>query len=223
VIRVKVDSGQLEKILGNSVKYSNGFLQGIDLSRLEFNRILGGYTAEALGKYIDSKARMNPETLHHVYEWNQTGNNNARLFRFNVRATKTLINFDGNFLPSKSIPENSNDVFADKATVMENKISVVVEPKNSNVLVFENNGETVFTTKSVFIANPGGDAVAGSFGRVVDEFFDVYFTASIFNQLIKDLKRPDEFSKYFSQGARQGKSIGVLAGRKYLLSKGIEI
>jgi hypothetical protein len=223
VIRTRIDNKQLEKILGNSVKYSNGFLQGIDLSRIEFNRILGGYTAEALGEYIDSKARINPETLHHVYEWNQTGNSNARLFRFNVKATKTLITFDGNFLASTSTPEGSNSVFSDKATVMENKISITVEPKNSNVLVFENDEETIFTTQSVFIANPGGDAVAGSFGRVVDEFFGVYFTASIFNKLIKDLKRPDEFSKYFSQGTKQGKSIGVLAGRKYLLSKGIEI
>lgn len=222
MINTRIRNKELDKILNNAVDYSSGFLQGVGISRLEFNRILGGYTAEALGQYIDSKARMNPESLHHVYEWGQTGNSGARLFRFNVKATNTLINFDGKFLQSRSTPPNSDSVFSDKARVMENKISVTVSPRVSPVLVFEDEEETVFTTQSVFIENPGGDAVAGSFGRVVDEFFDVYFTASIFSQLLKSLQAPKEFSRYFSQGTKQGKGIGVTAGRKYLLSKGIE-
>lgn len=71
---VKFDSKEFNKILINSEKYSEGFLEGIQLQRIEFNRFLGGYVAEALNKYIDAKARSNPNSLHHVYEWDMVGN-----------------------------------------------------------------------------------------------------------------------------------------------------
>lgn len=208
----------LAKTLNDTVNYSRGFLDGIEMNRLQFNRILGGYTAEALGEYIDSKARMNPKSLHHVYEWNQTGNKGSRLFRINVKALVNSITFEGNFLQSSS-ETDSGHVFSNKAEVMENKISVIVTPKISPVLVFEDDGETIFTPNSVYIANPGGDEVAGSFGRVVDEFFESYFTASILSGILADLQTPDEFSRYFTQGA--GRSAGVRAGRKYFNVKGV--
>ena len=33
------------------------------------------------GEYIDAQARMKPKSLHHVYEWKQTGQDSARLFK----------------------------------------------------------------------------------------------------------------------------------------------
>jgi len=224
VINVRIDSLMLQKTLRNTIAYSNGFLEGVEIERINFNRILGGITAEALGEYIDQKARMNPGTLHHVYEWERVGDKSARLFKFSVNAGKTFISFDGGFLSSKSTPPGSNSIFYDKANVMENKISVIVSPKNSSVLRFEDEGEVIFTTKSIYIANPGGDAVAGSFGSVVDEFFQQYFTASIFEKILKDLSTPSEFAIFFPQGARSnGRSIGVAAGRRYFRVKGAEI
>jgi len=224
VINVRIDSLMLQKTLRNTIAYSNGFLEGVEIERINFNRILGGITAEALGEYIDQKARMNPGTLHHVYEWERVGDKSARLFKFSVNAGKTFISFDGGFLSSKSTPPGSNSIFYDKANVMENKISVIVSPKNSSVLRFEDEGEVIFTTKSIYIANPGGDAVAGSFGSVVDEFFQQYFTASIFEKILKDLSTPSEFAIFFPQGARSnGRSIGVAAGRRYFRVKGAEM
>lgn len=224
MINVRIDSLMLQKTLRNTIAYSNGFLEGVEIERINFNRILGGITAEALGEYIDQKARMNPGTLHHVYEWERVGDKSARLFKFSVNAGKTFISFDGGFLSSKSTPPGSNSIFYDKANVMENKISVIVSPKNSSVLRFEDEGEVIFTTKSIYIANPGGDAVAGSFGSVVDEFFQQYFTASIFEKILKDLSTPSEFAIFFPQGARSnGRSIGVAAGRRYFRVKGAEI
>jgi len=215
MIRTKIESKELQKIMNNTVRYTEGFLSGIELNRTEFNKILGGFTAESLGMYIDSKARMNPESLHHVYEWKQVGKKGARLFNINVDASKYSIKFSGNFKPSSKPASDSGQIFYNKAEVMENSIGVTVAPKNSSVLVFQDNGETVFTTNSIYIAHPGGDAVAESFGKTVEEFFNTYFVLSILDPLMKKLKNPAEFSKMYPQGARSGRSAGVLAGRKY--------
>lgn len=223
MIKTKIDSKELSRILNNTVLYSEGFINGIELSRIEFNRVLGGFTAESLGLYIDSKARMNPQSLHHVYEWNKTGNKGSRLFNINVDATKYSIVFKGNFILSKTPSSNSGQVFSNKAEVMENGISITVSPQKSKVLVFEDDGETVFTTNSVYIAHPGGDQVAGSFGKVVEEFFDSYFTYSILQPLMKKLSNPKEFSQFYAQGARSGSVIGVKAGRKYFSTIGDNI
>ena len=220
MIDIKFDTREFNKILNNAVQYSKGFLEGVELNRLSFNRILGGYTVEALGEYIDSKARMNPESLHHVYEWNAVGNRSGRLFKINVSATKNQITFSGSFVPSKSTSGESIEPFVDKANVMENAISITVEPKNSDYLVFESNGETVFTTKAITIDSPGGPDVAGSFATVIDEFFNYYFTNSVLNSLMKKLSKPTEFAKFFPSIKSGGKSPGVLAGKKYYRMEG---
>jgi hypothetical protein len=90
---------------------------------------------------------------------------------------------------------------------MENKIAIEIEPRSANVLAFDIDGDTVFTVKSVYIANPGGDAVAGSFGRVVDEFFDVYFNYYFFEAIWYisiTIKYPKEFGRYFPSGSKGG-------------------
>lgn len=222
MIRTRFDIAELNKTLNNVSQYSFGFLNGIEMEQINFNRILGGYTAESLGYYIDSKARSNPSSLHHVYEWNRVGDMGARLFDFNVNATKYNISFLGKFKQSKSISETSKEPFPNKAEVMENKIAITVRPRSSDVLVFEDEGETVFTTSSIYIANPGGDAVAGSFGSVVEEFFYAYFTNSVLGPIMKDLENLRDFSDNFYQGSKTGKSAGVVAGRKYMRIKAVE-
>lgn len=219
----KFNTVELDSILKNSVEYSYGFLDGIQLEKLEFNRFLGGYVVEALGKFIDVRARVNPEQLHHVYEWEMVGSEKGRLFKFNVNATKTNIKIDGSFLASKTPSPTSNQVFSDKASIMENGISITIEPKKSNVLVFENDGETVFTTNSIFIEHPGGDAVAGSFGETVNTFFNDYFTNALLEPLIKNLQSAKEFTNNFKAGSKGGRSVGVRAGRQYLKVSGVVI
>lgn len=215
MLRVKIDAINFNKTMNSVVQYGYGFLDGVDMNRIVFNRFLGGFAAEALGNYIDSNARMNPESLHHVYEWNRVGDERARLFDFNVNATKYSITFTGKFLLSKSVSENSTEPFVNKAEIMENRIAITVSPKNSTVLAFENNGEMVFTPNSVYIAHPGGDAVAHSFGRVVDSFFYEYFTTSFLYPILQDLKTADEFVRNFGSAKTGGRIAGVAAGRKY--------
>jgi hypothetical protein len=218
MLKLKVDSKQINKVLNNTVSYSYGFLEGTEINQILFNQKLGLFIESALKKYIDSKARLNPEQLHHVYEWGMTGSPSGRLFDFSVKASKRIITINGKFLKSSSIPPGGNEPFVDKANVMENKISVTVSPKNSKVLVFEDDGETIFTTNSVYIANPGGDAVAEGFGKVCEEFFNVYLTSGLFTSsgIFKKLSNPKEFENWFPEGAKTGKSSGIKAGKKYM-------
>ena len=220
MLRVRMESRELNKILNNTVSYSYGFLNGVDMNQITFNQRLGEFTESALGKYIDAKARMDPSALHHVYEWDQVGNEGARLFKLTSRASKRVIHIEGNFLRSGSVSGSSSEPFYDKAEVMENGISVTISPKNSGVLVFEDEGETVFTTNDIYVAHPGGDAVAGSFGRTVDEFFDVYFTNHLLKPFIAALAKPNAYARNFPAGTRGGAPVGNKASLEYLNSAG---
>lgn len=217
MLSVKLNAKDFSKTMKNVVAYSMGFLEGIESDRLAFNRMLGEYTKQALGKYIDAKARGNPDALHHVYEVGGVGSEDSRLFNFNVAATKANITLSGYFFPSSGVPNNGGYPFTDKAQVMEDGISITITPKRSKVLVFEYKGETVFTPNAITIDHPGGDQVAGSFGRVVDEFFLNYFTNAMLAPMIADLQKADEFTRYFPSGASGGgRAVGLRAGRSYL-------
>ena len=226
MIKSQVNIDDFSKILKNSVSYSQGFFQGSELNQISFNQSLGQYTLDILNKYIDSKAKMSYDQLHHVYEWGMTGSSSGRLFDIKVSATKSNIIFYGTFLPSRTVSETGTEPFVDKASIMENGISIIVSPVFSDVLAFEVDGETVFTAESIVIENPGGDEVAGSFGRVVSEFFDSYFTNVVLKQsgILRRLQSPREFSDFFPSGARGGgRNTGITAGRKYMTIKGDEL
>lgn len=223
LLRVRFDTKEINSILGNAVSYSYGFLEGTEIQQIDLNRRLGEFTKEALYKYIDSQARMSPESLHHIYEWNQVGSPNSRLYSFNVIASKRVIKFEGKFLKSTSVNDSSSEPFVNKAEVMENGISVVVTPNQSDVLAFEVDGDTVFTTNSIYIAHPGGDEVAGSFGRVVEDFFNGFFTSAILSPFIKSLSYAKPYSDNFVSGTKGGKPVGIKAGIKYINTAGASV
>jgi hypothetical protein len=225
MINLKYNTTELTEKIRNITQYTYGFEKGIQENRRNFNLQLGKYSLDILNKYIDSKARMSPDTLHHVYEWGQVGSPEARLFQIETSATQASIIFYGKFLPSKSVSDTSDQPFINKAEIMENGISIEISPRSSNVLAFESEGETVFTTDSIYIANPGGDEVAGAFGNVVEEFFESYYTNIVLSQsgMLKKLSNPIEYSAGFSAGASGGGfSAGRAAGKKYLTVRGVE-
>lgn len=223
VLPVKINSKDVSKVLKNTVNFSYGFLDGVEIQKIIFNEKLGEYTVNILNKYIDSQAKINPESLHHIYEWNNVGNKNYRLFKITSSASKNNILFTGSFLPSKT-SINGNQPFVNKAEIMENAIAITVEPKNSNVLVFEDEGDTIFTANSVYIAHPGGDAVAGSFAAIIESFFSNYFKNAFLQPLINDLMTVKEFSELFPQGAKGGgRDVGIAAGKKYLDIKSLGV
>lgn len=223
MIAARMDMRELVRKVTNAAEYGVGFLDGVQMNRIEFNRFLGGVTVEALGKYIDARARGDHASLHHVYEPGQTGSEGGRLYSFTVKPSVNIINIGGSFKRSTGIPLSGGEPFYDKARIMENGISVTIAPRNSDFLAFEDDGEMVFTTESITIEHPGGDAVAGSFGRAVDDFFEFYFTNSILAPIMKDLSSADEFASNFAAGVRGGRPVGVKAGRQYLSVSGMGI
>jgi hypothetical protein len=223
MINLKIDTTGFNEKMNNAVQYTQGFAQGIQENRKSFNLQLGKYSLELLNKYIDTKARMSPDQLHHVYEWGQVGNPSSRLFEIETSATQANIVFYGRFLQSKSISDDASEPFINKAEIMENSIVIEVAPKSGGPLVFESEGETVFTSESIYIANPGGDAVSGSFGRVVQDFFENYYTNVVLIQsgIFSKLSTPIEYAKSFNAGVSGGGfGVGRNAGKRYLTVRG---
>lgn len=130
------------------------------------------------GEYVDAKARIEPSSLHHVYEWKRVGDPQARLFKLVIRDPVGLsfkIGYD--FKISKTaVPSNfdgSRHVFRLKASVMEEGRPLVIAPKKAERLVFEIRGSTVFMPKgkSVTIRSAGGGKTTSRFQIAHAQFF----------------------------------------------------
>jgi len=164
------------------------------------------------GNYIDALARSRPKSLHHVYEWKKTGNKAARLFKLNKLSAEGLsFRIDYDLLPSTSMVPSANGkrrhVFANKASIMEAGKPLVIRPKNSERLVFEADGETVFMPKGmpVTVKRPGGSGARNQFtlahsrffsGRLVNESIKRSGFQKIFNSsMTKALRVPSNIKK----------------------------
>lgn len=224
-MRVSVNTKTLEKQLLNITKYSLGFIDGVNKGKSKFLDNLGATIINVLKDYVDVSARSNPKALHHIYEWYQVGSPNARLYDFEYTVSNVGLSFKSNFKQSKSLSENASVPFYNKARIMEEGVPVTISPKKSNVLAFNVDGETVFTSKEVTVNNPGGNEVSGSFEKTVDEFFSVYFKQSFLRAsgLYSYIKKPILYKKNFAAGARAGKSLGVSTGFKWIANAQIGV
>jgi hypothetical protein len=221
VIGLKINSKQFMKEMDNMVNYTYGFLDGVKQGYPSFINQLGATIIEALKEYIDANARVNPQLLHHVYEWDQTGSPNSRLFELSYQQVGPGLSFNSTFSQSRSVRSGSSVPFYDKANIMEAGIPVTIIPKN-RVLAFEDNGETVFTSKPVRVENPGGN-VQGEYERVFNSFFNRYFTQAFLasSGILTYLQNPMDFDKNFSAGKRGGRSLGVQVGRSWISKAGL--
>jgi hypothetical protein len=220
MIRVRMDDSVFLKKMNNIAKYSEGFLNGIHNGKNVFLSGLGSQVIEILKQYIDANARVNPQALHHVYEWSRTGSPAARLFDITYTVSNLGLSLNSTFRQSDSIKEGSNRPFYDKARIMENGIPVVIRPRTANVLAFEENGEMVFTKNPVYVENPGGGLVQGSFERTFDSFFRGYFSQSFLKSsgILNYLNKPTAYKKNFAAGAKSGKSIGLSTGYRWIIN-----
>ena len=115
------------KQMTNITEYSNGFVEGIEKGKSNLLNRIGELAVESVKEYIDSSARVNPQALHHVYEWYQTGSPDARLFDIEYLKYGTdKIVITANFKQSSSIAKGSSTPFIDKARVMENGQRLVI-------------------------------------------------------------------------------------------------
>lgn len=223
MIRVAINSKQFKKDMNNIMDYSYGFLEGVHRGKEMFFRNLGISIKKILESYIDASARMDPQGLHHVYEWYKTGSPNARLFDIKFTVNRLGLSFYSNFTQSKTIKDGSRVPFYDKATIMEEGIAVKIEPRSSDVLVFEADGETVFTKNPVNVYNPGGDRVQGSFQKVIDLFFSSYFSQAFIRSsgIEKYLNNPIVYKKNLSSGKKVGRSRGISTGYTWIANAGV--
>lgn len=215
----KFDSKQFMKDMNNIVEYSIGFLDGIHGGKKIFFENLGRETIITLKEFIDLNAQVDPAMLHHVYEWYQTGSPEGRLYDVECTVSNLGLSFKSTFKQSSTIKDGSRTPFYDKARIIEEGIPVVIRPKFSNVLAFEdNNGETIFTRNPVVVEHPGGTKAQGGFENVMSMFFNQYFKQSFLRTTGLDtyLKNPKVFKTNMAAGKLSGKSAGYSTGFRWI-------
>lgn len=216
IVKTNTDKFKLE--MNNIVEYAFGFLDGAKKGKNVFMHNLGRETLNALAKYIDISARGNPSALQHVYEWYQVGSPNARLFDLNYTVSSLGLSINATFKQSRTIKNDSNVPFYNKAKIMETGIPVTIRPTKSPVLAFDEGGETIFTKKPVVVRNPGGDRARGSFEKTMDEFMLRYFKQSFLRAsgIYNYIKKPTIFKRNIKSGARLGRARGIDTGFKWI-------
>lgn len=215
---IKVNAKQFKKEMDNIMDYSIGFLEGVKGGKTAFLNNLGRKTIQTLKEFVDMNARIDPAMLQHVYEWYQVGSPNARLFDIEYTVSNQGLSIYSTLSQSSSIKDGSTTPFYDKARIMEKGIPVTIRPKKSKVLVFEENGETVFTKNPVTVNNPGGKDAQGGFEEVLDIFLNQYFKQSFLKSsgLSDYIKNPKAFKTNLKAGSKYGKGFGYSTGYKWI-------
>jgi len=163
----------------------------------KFREVIFNQINKDFNEYVDAQARIKPKSLHHVYEWRQTGDPDARLFKLNKLSQNGLsFSLDYEFLPSKvAVPTRmpgKKHVFKDKAFIMEKGEPLIISPRSSKRLVFSMDGITVFMPEgaSVTVRRPGGPSVKNSFDLQYSRFFS--------GQLVNNSIKKSGFQKMFN-------------------------
>lgn len=223
MIRTRINSAEFAKDMRNILGYAEGFLQGAESGKTQLMENIGEEVISELKNYIDINARVSPMTLHHVYEWYQTGSPSARLFDIDYRVGSMGLSVNSNFRQSLTVKQGSKIPFYNKAKIMEEGIPVVIRPKRAEALVFEDDGQTVFTKKPVVVVDPGGESVQGGYERVFETFFNQYFSQSFIRHsgIMQNLRNPAPFTINFGKAKRGGKSAGMSVGYKWITKRSI--
>jgi hypothetical protein len=206
MLTVKFDAKKLTKTVNNIIQYSDGFISETRQSKQKIVNKMAATSVNAFYEYLDGLARVHPTILHHVYEWGEVGNPLARLFELNMSISSSGAVVGAEFLESTSIPTNGTEPFYNKAEVMENGETVIVNEKDAQALFFEIDGEEFFRRGPIVIANPGGEAVRGSFIRAFNEFYISYFNQIYLKSINfhKHLSNPYSYSKNIRSAVKGG-------------------
>lgn len=222
-MKVIMNDTAFKKDMKNIMDYSIGFLEGVQVGKTKFLNNVGLMTKEILEQYIDTNARVNPKALHHVYEWYKVGSPDARLYNINYTVSNLGLSFVSTMKQSTSIKDGSSVPFYNKAKIMEEGTPVTIKPTKADVLVFEDGGETVFTKGKVVVQAPGGRETTGSFQKVVDTFFNKYFTQAFLKSsgISEYFSNADVYRKNLTAGKSSGKSKGQQVGYRWIANAGI--
>jgi len=216
MIKVKFNDKDLFRDITNIVEYARGYVEGAEKGKPILLAQLGAATIEMAKEFIDVNARMDPQRLHHVYEWYLTGSPEARLYDLDYTVNRDSVFFTYQFKQSQSVSRGSTVPFYNKAQVMESGMPVTIKARSANVLAFEDNGETFFRPGPIVVDKPGG-AVAGQFGKVLDMFFNQYFRQSFLKAsgIAYNLESPAEFHKNLRKN--KGRADGIKAGYNWIV------
>jgi hypothetical protein len=222
MLNVIWDDKKFVKDMNNIINYSFGFLDGIQKGEQVFLQKFSQEIIQSMKDFIDSNARVDPQTYHHIYEWYQTGEANARLYKIKYRTERGKINLDYSFSQSQSIQSGSREPFRNKASIMESGTAVTIKPKNSKVLAFMVDNQQVFTSKEVTIKNPGGPLVKHSFEHIINVFFSSYFKQSFMlsSGMFEHLKNPVAFKQNLKRATSGGKALGEQVGYNWIANLG---
>ena len=191
-----VDTGKMPQKIIAVAEYHTGTLSELHNNSTNKNQIIKNAlntVGQYFGFYMDNIARRDPESFHHVYEKDRTGQRNARLFYYIISGSAGAPSIQYSFRDA-SVPENSGQVFRKRAFVMEDGNPVTIRPRRGKFLVFDVDGEKVFTKKS-YVPNPGGTQVSGSFERTFQDYMnrqaslmleDVGFYDKIDKEILKE-------------------------------------
>ena len=226
----KIDASEVQKVIRNTIEYSQGFLQEFKNSEQQILSDVMNAATDIFYEDLDQAARANPEAFHHIYEWYQVGEPSARLVELDAQLKGKVARLSAFFLESFSLPENNPgetyEPFSWKAEVMEYGRTVQIVPKNVDNLLFTIGREQIFTKGPIIVSNPGGDLVQGSFTNFFNQFFSQkYFINKV---LYSDLNFQQYFSKAlpYKTNFRRGvqgsgaRSAGRAAAREWVLKPG---
>lgn len=221
MITMKFDSRAFQREMKNIIDYSTGFIDGVQLGKREFLNNLGPEITEMASQFIDSNARVDYDSLHHIYEWSQVGDPAARLFDIKFTVSGQGLSFTSTFRQSQSVKDGSRVPFANKASVMEDGRSVTIAPVTGEALRFEVGGEVVYTKKPVIVENPGGNT-AGQFQNVWDMFFGQYFTQAFLRSsgMAQYFENPKVYKQNLAAGKKGGRSKGLSVGSRWVANAG---
>lgn len=220
MLTVKFDTKKLSKTITNVIQYSDGFITETKQSRQKIANKLAATSINSFYDYLDGLARMHPTILHHVYEWGEVGNPMQRLYELNMSISSSGATIGAEFLQSNSIPTNGTEPFYDKAEIMENGETVIISEKDAQALFFEVDGEEFFRKGPITIANPGGEAVRGSFVTAFNEFYGSYFSEIYLKSInfYKHLSKPSQYSRNIRSAVKSGnaRSAGKNAALQWI-------
>jgi len=191
-----VDTGKMAEKIVATAKYHTETLSELHNNPQNKSQIIKNglnLVGQYFGFYMDNLARRDSASFHHVYENDKVGNPNARLFYYTIVGGASSSSIQYTFRDA-TVPESSGQVFRKRAFVMEAGNPVTIKPRNGKVLVFDLDGEKIFTKKS-YVPNPGGTAVSGAFERTFNSYMnkqaammleDVGFYDKIDKEMLKE-------------------------------------
>jgi hypothetical protein len=219
-LKTVIDLKDFNKKMNNLVEYDTGFLNELEKSEYKLNSIVANISIVGFYEFLDSMARIHPDMLHHVYEWDMVGYPNGRLYKLKKTKTGNKVAINYSFLKSKKLSgEYSQEPFYNKAEVMEMGFPVTINEKNSQALFFKYGDTEVFAHGPIRIPNPGGPNVRGSFLKYYSLFYNKYFEDVYLKSInfYRYLSNPVQYEIDFPKGVKlTGYNGGVNAARKWI-------